>query len=80
MNRLRGSASDHEREVWLVDRLEERMLKKYGNEVLLGGLYGSTVKDTSVELSDLEMGFVVRDGPKAKSFAVQEVAEVEKGH
>jgi len=80
---------NHEGRIQLANRLSEMMLKKYGDEVLLGGIFGSTAKGTDTEHSDLEMFFVVRDGSKAENFdfaykgmpitvAVEKVSQVEK--
>lgn len=65
------------------------LVRKYGNETILGGIYGSTARDTDTAYSDLEMFFIVSNESKAKSlrFAyegmpvgilVQNVADVEK--
>jgi len=80
---------NHEGRVQLANKLSKMMLKKYGDDVLLGGIFGSTAKGTDTEYSDLEMFFVVKDGSKARSFnfaykgmpvtvVVQKVSEVEK--
>jgi hypothetical protein len=58
----------HEERVQLANKLTNMMMKKYGDEILLGGIYGSTAKNTDTEYSDLEMFFVVKNGSKAKSF------------
>jgi len=80
---------NHEERVQLANKLTEMMVKKYGNEILLGGIYGSTAKNTDTEYSDLEMFFIVKNGSKAKSFSfpykgipvgvlVEKVADVER--
>jgi len=80
---------NHEERVQLANKLSELMMTKYGNHILLGGIFGSTAKGTDTEYSDLEMFFVVRDESKAKSFdfvykhmpvtvIVEKVSEVEK--
>jgi len=43
-------------------------IHKYGHEVLLGGICGSTARDTDTEFSDLEMLFIVKNELKAKTF------------
>ncbi|MGD8506658.1 MAG: hypothetical protein PVF15_08355 [Candidatus Bathyarchaeota archaeon] len=60
---------NHEERVDLANKLTERLLEKYGNDVLLGGFYGSTAEGTDTEYSDLEMFFIVSDECKAKSFS-----------
>jgi len=80
---------NHAERVQTANKLTEMMVKKYGDDVLLGGIFGSTAKGTDTEYSDLEMLFVVRDESKAKSFdfayrgmpvtvVVQRISEVEK--
>jgi len=80
---------NHEERVQTANELTEMMVKKYGDDVLLGGIFGSTARGTDTEYSDLEMLFIVRDNSKAKSFnfaykgmpvtaVVQKVSEVEK--
>lgn len=79
----------HEERVQLAHILTDMMVKKYGDEVLLSGIYGSTAKNTDTEFSDLEMLFLVSNGSKARSFnfaykgmpvgvLVEKVADVEK--
>lgn len=80
---------NHEERVSLASKLSELLLEKYGNEILLGGIYGSTAKGTDTEYSDLEMFFVVKNESRARSFSfayksmptnvcVQKLADVEK--
>ena len=80
---------NHEQRIQLANRITERLLEKYKNEILLGGIYGSTARGTDIEYSDLEMFFVVENGSKAKSFRfayesipidveVKKVADAEK--
>jgi len=59
---------NHEERVRTANKLTEMMVKKYGDDILLGGIFGSTAKDTDTKYSDLEMFFVARDESKTKSF------------
>ena len=80
---------NHKERIQLSAKLTDMMVKKYGGDVLLGGIYGSTAKNTDTEHSDLEMFFVVKNSSKAKSFhfayegmpvgvVVEKIADVEK--
>jgi kanamycin nucleotidyltransferase len=80
---------NHEQRVKVANKITEMFLEKYGDEVCLGGVYGSTAKDTDTEYSDLEMFFIVKNESKAKSFDfayhgmpvgvfVQKIKDVEK--
>lgn len=80
---------NHKERVNLANKLSELILKKYGDEILLGGIYGSTAKGTDTEYSDLEMFFIVKNECKMESFSfayegmpvsvcVQKLADVEK--
>jgi len=82
---------NHEERVQLANKLTDMMVKKYGDEILLGGIGGSTARNTDTEYSDLEMFFIVSNNSKAKSrqfgFAykgmpvevlVKKIAEVER--
>ena len=80
---------NHKQRIRLANGITEMFLEKYKNEILLGGIYGSTARGTDIECSDLEMFFVVENGSKAKSFRfayesipidveVRNVADVEK--
>lgn len=56
------------KERWqLAQGLTQRMVAKYGEGILLGGVYGSTARGTDTLWSDLELWFVVRDGVAAHS-------------
>jgi kanamycin nucleotidyltransferase len=46
----------------LAQALCDRLVSRYGDQVLVGGLYGSTARGTDTPWSDLEMLFVVADG------------------
>lgn len=59
---------NHEDRVKLAGRITDLLLKKYGDQIVLGGIYGSTAKGTDTEYSDLEMFFIVRDDSDAKTF------------
>jgi hypothetical protein len=80
---------DHEGRVRLANDLTNMLLEKYGKEILLGGIYGSTSRGTDVEYSDLELLFIVKNDCKAATFnfafksmpvevCVQKMVEVEK--
>jgi len=79
---------NHRERVNLAHKLSELLLKKYRDEILLGGIYGSTAKGTDTEYSDLEMFFIVKNQCKAKDFSfayermpvnvcIQKLADVE---
>ena len=57
---------NHEERMTLAQALCDRLVGKYGDQVILGGLYGSTARGLDIQTSDLEMLFVVRDGCKAQ--------------
>lgn len=80
---------DHEERIHAANRLTNMMIEKYGNDILLGGIFGSTARNTDTEHSDLEMLFIVRNQSKAKRFEfaykgmpvvvlVKKVADIEK--
>lgn len=80
---------NHEERIQIAKRLTSMMLEKYGSDILLGGIFGSTARNNNTEYSDLEMLFIVRNESKAKSFdfayksmpvtvSVKKVADVEK--
>lgn len=80
---------NHDERVELANRITQKFLAKYGEEVLLGGIYGSTAKGSDVEDSDLEVLMIVKNESKAKdvyftykkmpvSIVVQKIADVEK--
>ncbi len=50
----------------LAQALCDRMVAQYGDQVLLGGLYGSSARGTDTPWSDLEMLFVVAEGNQAQ--------------
>jgi hypothetical protein len=50
----------------LAQALCDRLVNRYGPDVMMGGIYGSTARGLDIESSDLEMLFVTRDGCKAK--------------
>lgn len=50
----------------LAEDLCARMAATYGDDLLVGGVYGSTARGTDTEWSDLELLFVVKDGCRAK--------------
>ena len=59
---------DHEERIHVANRLTNMMIEKYGSDILLGGIFGSTARNTDTEYSDLEMLFIVRNESKAKRF------------
>jgi len=59
----------HKERVNIANNLTDRILKRFRDDILLGGIYGSTAKNTDVEYSDLEMLFVVKNDSKAQSFS-----------
>ena len=80
---------NHMERVNLANKLSELLLKKCGDEILLGGIYGSTAHGTDTEYSDLEMFFIVKNECKAKDFSfayesmpvnvcIRKLADVEK--
>jgi len=80
---------NHDERVQTANKLTALMVKKYGDDILLGGIFGSTAKGTDTEYSDLEMFFVVKEKSKAKSFdfaykgmpvtvVVEKVSQVER--
>ena len=50
----------------LAEELCDRFVGKYANDVLLGGVYGSTARGLDTSWSDLEMLFITRDGCAAQ--------------
>jgi hypothetical protein len=75
--------------VELASRVTQKFLDEYGDEIILGGVYGSTAKEQDVEDSDLEMLMIVKNESKAKdvyfaykgipvSLIVQKISDVEK--
>ncbi len=80
---------NHSERVELGYRITEKFLFKYGKEVILGGICGSTGRDEDVEDSDLEMLMIVKNESKARdvyfnhkgmpvSVIVQKIESVEK--
>jgi hypothetical protein len=59
---------NHEERVNLASNITSKFLTKYREDILLGGIYGSTAKGTDIEYSDLEMFFIVKDDSIAKTF------------
>ena len=60
----------------LAQYLCARMVAQYPNEIIVGGVYGSTARGTDTYWSDLEMIFVVRGGSKieGKHFIYRDIA------
>ncbi|UCH32595.1 MAG: hypothetical protein JSV05_04250, partial [Candidatus Bathyarchaeota archaeon] len=65
--RWKREIMNHEERVSLARKITGLFLKKYGEDILLGGIYGSTAKGTDTEYSDLEMFFIVRNASTAKT-------------
>ena len=59
----------HNERLQLAEDLTKLLVRKYPNEIILGGIYGSVSRKTDLEWSDLDMMFVSIDGSKAKSKA-----------
>ena len=59
---------NHEERVDLAKQITDLLLEKRRDDVLLGGIYGSTAKGTDTEYSDLEMLFIVKAESNAKTF------------
>ncbi len=58
---------DRTERLGLAYRLCDRAVEKYGGRIVLGGLYGSPVRGTDTEWSDLDLLFVVHDGAEMSS-------------
>lgn len=50
----------------LAQAICSQMLRTYGDQILIGGVYGSTATDSNTPWSDLEMWFVVQDSCEAR--------------
>lgn len=57
---------NHEERLQLAHDLCARMVERYGDEILLSGIYGSTARESDTEHSDLELLFIVRDRCRAQ--------------
>jgi hypothetical protein len=57
---------NHKERIHLARELCNRFVGKYGADVIIGGVYGSTARGLDIESSDLEMLFIVRDACNAK--------------
>jgi len=60
---------NREGRVNLANKLTDLLLRKFGDNILLGGIYGSTAKNVGTEYSDLELFFIVKNGSRAQSFS-----------
>lgn len=56
----------HEERWRLAEDLCTRMARTYPDDLIIGGVYGSTARGTDTEWSDLELQFVVRTGSRAR--------------
>jgi kanamycin nucleotidyltransferase len=57
---------DHKERIQVAQGLCDRFVGKYGPDVIVCGVYGSTARGLDLEWSDLEMLFITRDGCKAR--------------
>lgn len=57
----------HEERWRLAEDLCTRMARTYPDDLIIGGVYGSTARATDTEWSDLELQFVVRTGSPART-------------
>jgi kanamycin nucleotidyltransferase len=57
----------HEERLQLANELCARFAARYSDQLLLGGIYGSTARNSDTPWSDLEMLFVVADDCPAQS-------------
>lgn len=60
---------NREGRVNLANKLTDLLRRKFGDNILLGGIYGSTVENVDTEYSDLELFFIVKNDPRAQSFS-----------
>jgi kanamycin nucleotidyltransferase len=60
----------------LAEGLCAGLVEKYGDGIILGGVYGSTARGTDTLWSDLEMLFVTRDegGARGRHFLFRDIA------
>ncbi len=56
----------HEERWRLAEDLCARMARTYPDDLIIGGVYGSTAQERDTEWSDLELQFVVRTGSWAR--------------
>ena len=66
----------HEERMQLARDLCARMVASHTDDIILGGIYGSTARGTDTDWSDLELLFIVRDGSKIveKHFIYRDIA------
>jgi hypothetical protein len=57
---------DHQARMRLAQELCDRLVEKYPDGIILGGIYGSVARGLDTEWSDLEMLFITRDGCAAQ--------------
>ena len=57
----------HKERIQIAEYTTEKMIKKYDNDILVGGIFGSTARNEDEKYSDLEMVFIVKDSSKAKT-------------
>lgn len=80
---------NHSERVELANKITQKFLDKHGDDVILGGICGSTARDEDVEDSDLEMLMIVKNESDSRevcfmyegmpvSIIVQKISDVEK--
>jgi len=48
----------------LAEDILNRLKEKYQEKILVGGIYGSNARDENIELSDLDIVLITKDGPE----------------
>ncbi|WP_456276360.1 kanamycin nucleotidyltransferase C-terminal domain-containing protein [Bacillus sp. AK128] len=60
--------TSREEKIDMIDKIKDRLLKVYGDEVLAIGAYGSIALGTDGPYSDIELHVVTRDGTSLKGY------------
>jgi len=60
---------NREGQVNLANKLTDFLLRKFGDDILLGEINSSTAKNMDTEYSDLELFFIIKNGSRAQSFS-----------
>ncbi|MBI4020600.1 MAG: hypothetical protein HY367_04665 [Candidatus Aenigmarchaeota archaeon] len=55
---------DHKERMDVAEKIVKKVLEKYGNKILVGGLCGSTARDEDLPHSDIEMLFITKEGSR----------------